>query len=144
MSERRYFVGVAAAEHVARGVEGGFCMFAHGSGKAAARLGTGDVFAYYAPRQKLIGGEAVRAFVAIGEVLEGPADEVAMGEESGVRRPARYATARPADVYPLLDRFSFVKNRTHWGMYFRGSLFGIGRDDMALIAQAMGAQDLHI
>ena len=144
MSDRRHFVGVAAAEHVARGVDGGFCMFAHGSASAAARLNPGDIFACYAPRRKLVGGEPVRAFVAIGEVLDGPMEATVMDGGSGTGRHALYATAMPADVYPLLDRFSFVKNRTHWSMYFRGSLFSVDRDDMALIAQAMGTKDLDI
>jgi hypothetical protein len=46
--------------------------------------------------------------------------------------------AKPADIYPLLDVFSFVTNRQHWGMYFRKSLFKIDSRDFSLIAAAMG------
>ena len=38
----------------------------------------------------------------------------------------------------MLDKFSFVTNRRHWGMYFRKSLFKVEENDFALVADAMG------
>ena len=70
---RRYWIGVAAKDHVAIGMRDGFCMFAHGKHSAAKRLSAGDRFAYYAPMTGMGEGDVVRAFVAIGEVLEGVA-----------------------------------------------------------------------
>jgi hypothetical protein len=46
--------------------------------------------------------------------------------------------AKQADVYPLLDQLSFIKDRQHWGLFFHRSIFSVPRDDFALIAEAMG------
>ncbi len=57
---------------------------------------------------------------------------------TGWYRKIRWLDGARADIYPLLDRFSFVTDRSHWGMYFRKSLFKVERADFALIAEAMG------
>lgn len=140
MSEERCWVGVAARDHVEIGVRGGFCMFAHGKGSAAKRLAPGDVFAYYAPMTGMGTGEPVRAFVAIGEVLDAPPEEHAMAPGmTGWRRAARYFPCRPADIYLLLPQLSFIRNPTHWGMAFRRSLFEVSAQDFETIAAAMNA-----
>jgi hypothetical protein len=120
-----HWIGVAAGKHVAIGVKDGFAMFAHGRHEAAKRVQPGDWVAYYSPRDGMNEGAELRAFTAIGQALPGDAAEW-------------WLDARPADIYPLLDKFSFVKDRQHWGMYFRKSLFKIDGGDFALIAAAMG------
>jgi hypothetical protein len=55
----------------------------------------------------------------------------------------RWLDAKRADIYPLLDRFAFVKDRSHWGMYFRKSLFKVDESDFALIADAMGVGKIY-
>ena len=77
--ETRYWIGVAAKAHVERGVAGAFCMFSHGRHDAVKRVRPGDWIAYYAPRTELEGGDAVRAFTAIGCVAEGEPYEAEMG-----------------------------------------------------------------
>lgn len=140
MTARAYWIGVAAKDHVDKGVAGGFCMFAHGKHSAVKRLNPGDCFCYYAPMTALGTGDVVRAFVAIGELLDQPPEEHAMAPGmTGWRRPAHYFRAHAADIYPLLPQLSFVTDRSHWGMYFRKSLFKIERDDFVHIAHAMGA-----
>ncbi len=135
------WIGVAAAEHVSIAVRDGFAMFAHGRHEAAKRVKPGDSVAYYSPRERLNGGAEVRAFTAIGRALDGEVLERQMAEHmTGWSRPMRWFDSRPADIYPLLDRFSFVKNRSHWGMYFRKSLFSIQETDFTLIAEAMGVK----
>ena len=136
------WIGVMAAEHAARAVEGGFAMFAHGKHEAAKRVGTGDWVAIYAPREQINAGEAVRAFVALGQAVNGDLTERLMAPGvTGWQRPMIWLDVGRADVYPLLDRFSFVVDRSHWGMYFRKSLFKISDADFALIAAAMGVGD---
>lgn len=145
MSEPVFWIGVVAGDHVAKGVAGGFCMFSHGEEKAAARLSPGDGFAYYSPMSGMKQGETLRSFTAIGIVEDGPLTSRSMGrledggEAVGMARPARYLDAQPASIYPLLDDLSFVKNASHWGMYFRKSLFGISRPDFLIVAAAMKA-----
>ncbi len=138
-----FWIGVAAARHVRVAVADGFAMFAHGRHAAASRTLPGDWVAYYSPREELNAGEQVRAFTAIGRILPGDPEQRRMGAagDLGWQRKARWLEGRPADVYPLLDRLAFVRDRSHWGMYFRKSLFSIARADFALIAAAMGVGD---
>ena len=135
----RCWIGIAAAEHVAIAVASGFAMFSHGRRSAIDKVAPGDWAAYYSPRQGMDDGAEVRAFTAIGRVLQGePVERNMTSEHTGWSRPVRWLEAAPADIYPLLDRFSFVKNRSHWGMYFRKSLFEVEPSDFGLIAGAMG------
>ncbi len=135
-----HWIGVAAAEHVRRGVQEGFAMFAHGRHSAAEKVQPGDRVTYYSPREGLNAGAEVRAFTAIGVVADAPVRERAMfhGLTGAARSVDWIKEARPADVYSLLERFSFVVDRAHWGMYFRRSLFRIAPADFAHIADAMG------
>jgi hypothetical protein len=135
----RFWIGVAAQAHVARGVRGGFCMFAHGKHDAVKRVRPGDWVAYYSPRTEMNGGEEVRAFTAVGRVKAGEPYQVAMAADRlGWRRDVDYLKARQANIYPLLEQLSFIKDRAHWGMVFRRGLFEAPRADFALIAEAMG------
>lgn len=139
-----YWIGVVASAHVAIGRADGIVMFAHGDHSAAKRVQPGDWFAYYSPTQTLGGKDAVRRFTAIGVIEPGEPEQVLMAPEAtGWRRRARYLEAQDADIYLLLPQLSFVTNPSHWGMYFRKSLFGIGREDFLRIATAMGVGD-HI
>ncbi len=136
-----HWIGIVSADHVRTAVDGGFAMFAHGRHSAAQRVKPGDRVAYYSPRERMGEGEEVRAFTALGLVLEGePAERQMVPGATGWYRRMRWLDCKPADVYPLLDRFSFVKDRQHWGMYFRKSLFAVSEHDFALIAEAMGVQ----
>lgn len=139
----RCWIGVAAARHVRIAVESRFAMFAHGRHSAALRTQPGDWVAYYSPREGMNEGAEVRAFTAIGRILPGEPREQQMtaAGDMGWQRNAEWLRAESADVYPLLDRFSFVRDRGHWGMYFRKSLFSIEPVDFALVAAAMGVGD---
>jgi hypothetical protein len=133
------WIGVAAATHVAIGVREGFAMFAHGKHTAAKRVQPGDWVTYYSPREGMNEGAEVRAFTAIGEAIPGDlAERLMVPGVTGWHRPMRWLDAKRADIYPLLDRLSFVKDRQHWGMYFRKSLFEVAEGDFAQIADATG------
>ena len=135
----QYWIGVAAGNHVAIGVKDGFAMFAHGRHEAARRVQPGDWVAYYSPREGMNEGAELRAFTAIGQALPGDAAERQMlPGVTGWYRRMQWLDATPADIYPLLDKLSFVKDRQHWGVYFRKSLFKVDGGDFALIADAMG------
>jgi len=134
-----YWIGVAASNHVAIARRDGFAMFAHGSHAAAKRLSPGDWVAYYSPREGISDGAEVRAFTAIGIVLPGEATERLMVPSvTGWSCPMQWLDSRDAGIYPLLDAFSFIGDRRHWGMYFRKSLFTVSEPDFRLIADAMG------
>jgi hypothetical protein len=136
----RHWIAVVPKAHVDRAVAGGFAMFAHGRHAAVTRVRPGDWLAYYSARTLLEGGDKVRAFTAIGRIAAREPYEAEMsGGQPGWRRNIAYEEkAKQADVYPLLDDLSFIKDRQHWGLFFHRSLFSVAREDFALIAQAMG------
>jgi hypothetical protein len=47
--------------------------------------------------------------------------------------------AEEAPIQPLLDRFEFIDDRSHWGAKFRFGLLEVSAHDMRLIAEAMHA-----
>jgi hypothetical protein len=142
MGTPTYWIGVAARAHVMVGVEQGFVMFAHGKHSAVKQVQPGDWFAYYSPTQTLGAADKVRRFTAIGQVLPGePAVMQMTPDATGWRRAARFLDAQEADIYLLLPQLSFVTDPSHWGMYFRKSLFKVGAADFALIAEAMTVKD---
>ena len=136
----RYWIAVVPKVGVERCLAGGFAMFAHGRHDAVKRTKAGEWLAYYSPRTLLKGGDEMRAFTAIGKFTERePYEAEMMPGRVGWRRDIAFEKgAREADVYPLLDALSFIKDRTHWGLFFHRSLFSVQRDDFALIAAAMG------
>ena len=136
----RYWIAVIPKSRVELAVAGAFAMFAHGRHDAVKRTSSGEWLAYYSPRMTLNAGEEVRAFTAIGRFTEREPYEAEMSAgRVGWRRDIDWQRqAHDADVYPLLDELSFIKDRTHWGLFFHRSLFSVSRDDFALIAKAMG------
>jgi hypothetical protein len=135
----RFWIGIASRDHVERGVVGGFCMFSHGRHEAVKRVAADDWIAYYSPRSEMQGGEAVRAFTAIGRIRQGEPYQALMAPgRNGWRRDVDYCGARPAGIVPLITELSFIKDPAHWGMAFRRGLFQVPRTDFMKIARAMG------
>jgi hypothetical protein len=136
----RYWIAVIPKSRVELAVAGNFAMFAHGRHDAVKRTSAGEWLAYYSPRTTLNAGEEVRAFTAIGRFTDREPYEAEMsaGRVGWRRDIAWQKRTHDADVYPLLDELSFIKDRTHWGLFFHRSLFSVPRDDFALIAKAMG------
>jgi hypothetical protein len=142
----RYWIGVASADHVARGVEGGFCQLSHGKAAPVRRLSPGDWIVYYSPRTSLRGGEPVQAFTAIGRIRPGEPYAFDMGGGFvPVRRDVAFVPSRRAPVRPLVDRLSFIRNKRSWGQAFRRGVVAIDRKDFEIIAAAMGVapDDAH-
>lgn len=142
VAEPKYWIGVASRAHVRSGVAGGFCQLGHGKHEPVKRLKPGDLIAYYSPRETLQDGPPVQAFTAVGEVKEG---EPYLAEMSptfqAYRRDVAWWDAEEAPIAPLLGRLSFIKDTTKWGYPFRRGSFTVPREDFAVIAGAMGAQD---
>lgn len=141
MSGRRHWIGVAAANHVARGRTGGFMQVNHGKLAPLKRISGGDVITYYAPVSVFGGKEALRAFVAIGVVKDGAPyqGEMASGFQP-FRRDVTWLDGEPAPIAPLLDELSFTRGNKSWGYKFRFGLFEIAETDMQIIASAMSAR----
>lgn len=138
--ETRYWIAVVPKAGVDRCIPGGFAMFDHGQHIAMKRTNASDWLAYYSPRTVLKGGDEVRAFTAIGRFTDREPYEVEIGDgRIAWRRDIKFEKhAHQANVYPLLEQLSFIRDREHWGLFFHRSLFSVSRDDFALITKAMG------
>jgi hypothetical protein len=139
MSEQRYWIGVVAQDHVAAAVAHGFVQLGHGNPKPLERMQPGDGFTFYSPRLSYPAGRPLQAFTAIGRIADGAVYATNAGDEGPMyRRDAAYFDAMPAPIKPLLERLTFIQNKTHWGAAFRFGLRRVPRDDFATIAAAMG------
>ncbi|MEM5477054.1 EVE domain-containing protein [Pacificibacter sp. AS14] len=136
-SPRRYWIGVAAGRHVARGRAEGFAQLGHGKHAPIKRLNLGDLISYYAPREGMGEGATLQAFTAIGVVTS----EVYQVEQAlgfwPYRRDVTYFKANSAPIRPMLQDLGFIEDIRHWGMPFRRGSFAISAADFNLIARAM-------
>jgi hypothetical protein len=139
MSERRYWIGVVAQDHVEAAVAHGFVQLNYGKVGPLERMQPGDGVAFYSPRATYPDGAPLQAFTAIGRVGDGPIFEAeAIDPAPAFRRSARYFEATPVPIKPLLERLSFIRNKEHWGAAFRFGVVRVPREDFAAIAAAMG------
>jgi EVE domain len=142
---RKFWIGIAAANHVGRGVAGGFCQVNHGKKSPLMRMNAGDVICYYSPVKEFGGKDTLQAFTAIGLIKPG---EPYQGDMGGgflpFRRDVVWLASQHAPIKPLLETLSFTKGKVSWGYQFRFGLFEIPGEDMQLIAKAMGVGDLNL
>src|SRR5260370_31139404 len=95
------WLGVVSRAHVRTGVAGGFAQLCHGKAQPLRRMRRGDWLVYYSPTIEM-GGAALRAFTAVGQV-EGP--EVYQYDMGGgfvpYRRGLPYSVARELAIDTL-------------------------------------------
>ncbi len=133
-----HWIGVASANHVARGLEGGFMQLCHGKCAPLRRMKPGDGVVYYSPVAVFGGREPCRMFTAIGRLREGDAYSFDLGGGFvPFRRDVAWFAARPAQILPLLEVLDLTRGKTNWGAPFRFGLVKIGAADFARIAEAM-------
>jgi len=139
MTARRSWIGVAAANHIARGLDGGFMQVSHGKEAPLGRLQPGDLIAYYSPVHEFGGKDSLKAFTALGMVRPGQPYQGEMGGGfKPFRRDVKWLETKRAPIAPLLAELSFTRGQTNWGYKFRLGLFEIPGRDMMLISDAMG------
>lgn len=136
--KQRYWIGVASREHVRLGVRGGFAQFSHGKLGPAKRLSKGDWVIYYSGKEKYGEPKLLQKFTAIGQVVDREPMQVEQFRGfKPFRRKIKYQKAREADIRPLVERLSFIKNKSRWGMAFRFGFLEISESDFALIVKRM-------
>ncbi|ATN35541.1 hypothetical protein ACO34A_17190 [Rhizobium sp. ACO-34A] len=129
---------VASADHVAGGVAGGFVQACHGKDAPLRRIQPGETVITYS--SSAIFGQAVplKAFTAIGTLLEKPPYRVEMMEGfHPSRRDVEWHASQPAPIRPLLDRLELTREKRNWGYVFRFGILRITEEDAAIIASAM-------
>jgi hypothetical protein len=135
---RRFWIGVASRDHVDLAVKGGFVQLNHGKPTAVRRLKAGDGVIMYSPRTAYPDGEQLQAFTAIGSVVTG---DVYQDEVTAAFKPHRvdchFVLSKETPIGPLVERLSFIKNKSHWGAAFRFGHVEVPASDFALIAERM-------
>ena len=134
------WIGVASADHVARGRAGGFMQVSHGKKAPLARIQPGDTVIYYSPTTELGGGEKLQSFTAAGIVRPG---EPYVGDMDGFtpfRRDVDWLETQHAPIGPLLDRLELTRGKTNWGYGFHFGLVRISDQDRDVVLAAMGPQ----
>ncbi|WP_293760867.1 EVE domain-containing protein [uncultured Aquitalea sp.] len=141
---RRYWIGVASRDHVARGLAGGFAQLCHGKASPLRRMRPGDGLIYYSPREKFAEAAPCQRFTAIGLVLPGEAYQANMGNDFHPwRRDICFIPAQEADIRPLLTSLACIPDPRRWGQAFRFGFLSVSSADFQLIAHAMQANPLN-
>ena len=137
---RNYWIGVVSRSHVMIGVKDGFVQLNHGKKAPVQRLKAGDMLAMYSPRESYPDGPVLQAFTAIGTIKSGDVYQVEMSPEfKPYRVDVRFFSCNDAPIKPLIERLSFIRNKTHWGAAFRFGYIKVPEQDFAHIANAMNA-----
>lgn len=135
----RYWITVAVAAHVRRGLAGGFIQVCHGKQGALSRMQPGDGVVCYSPREAMDSGPALQAFTGLGHVLPG---EIYQVEMAPLFYPYRRNMAWRSDVgavsiRPLLPELSITAGRPAWGQVFRYGLVALPEADFQRIEAVM-------
>jgi len=67
----QHWIAVASADHVRRGLKGGFMQVSHGKLAPLKKIAPGDRVAYYSPTEIYGNKDQFQSFTAIGTVREG-------------------------------------------------------------------------
>ena len=138
MPSRSFWIGVVSRSHVQLGVKGGFIQLNHGKKAPLQRLRAGDGLAMYSPRSAYPDGELLQHFTAIGRVGTGEIYQVRMSADfKPYRIDVEFLKYREAPIRPLIERLSFIKNKTHWGAAFRFGLVKVPQQDFERLAANM-------
>jgi len=139
-----HWIAVAAAEHVRRGLSGGFMQVCHGKGAPLRRIKPGDHVVYYSPTARFGGLDRLQAFTAIGTVREREPYRADMGNGlQPFRRDVDWLEAQEAPIRPLLDRLHLTAGQRNWGYQLRFGLLGVEAHDFEIIASAMSAHAVN-
>ena len=138
----RYWINVISANHVKKGIEGGFTQYGHGKRTALERLSTGDIMIFYSPRETVTrNSPLVQRFTAHAMVKESPVYQVEVSDKFKPWRKdmdfTQESKFKAVDIRPLIGKLNFIKDKKHWGMAFRRGLFEITESDYNVIAKAM-------
>lgn len=138
---RKYWIVVAAAEHVRRGLAGGFVQACHGKAAPLKRMKPGDGIVCYSPTATFRGADRLRAFTALGSVREREPYIAEMGQGfRPARRDIAWTAAGAAPIGPLLDALQLTAGRRNWAYPFRFGVVEISEQDFRLIAAAMATK----
>lgn len=137
----RNWLAVASAEHVARGIAGGFMQVCHGKNAPLRRLAAGDRVAYYSPGPVMGGPASLKCITAYGVVADDELEQVEMFPGFRPwRRRVRWISGRRVPVGQLRADPRFALAGEGWGAKLRYGLLALDPASMDMIAAAMERQ----
>jgi hypothetical protein len=136
MTEPRFWIAVAAQDHVDAAVAGAYIEVNYGKAGPLERMRPGDGVAWYAPRTRHPDGVVLQAFIALGRIPDAPIYQ-RPDLHQPFRRSAQWFPVVPAPIRPLLAELGFIRNKASWGAAFRYGFLRVPRDDFARIAHAL-------
>lgn len=132
------WINTISAQHVARGVAGGFTQADHGMPDRLKRLARGDWVAFYSPKTDYPEGEPLRMFTALGQIVDDEPYQVELSEDAKpYRRRVEFVECTPVPIRPLIEQLDFIEDKQHWGFRFRFGLFRINSHDFEVIRTAL-------
>jgi len=139
--EAKYWIIVASKNHVMRGVKEGICQANHGKAGPLRRMKRGDGVVFYSPKETFEGNVKCRKFTALGLIQDDEVFQITMTKDfMPFRRRVDFYKSNDADIEPLLNSLSFIKNKKAWGFVLRFGFIEIPSADFARIAEAMGVR----
>jgi hypothetical protein len=137
---QRAWLGVVSADHTQRAVQGGFIQLNHGKRYGVARLRQGDGFAIYSPTERYLEKRPLRAFTALGVVLdEAPyqAEPMSMGDRGTVQPWRRRIEFLPVRRTALHDLDLELTRAPNWGYQLRRGLVPLDPADFEKLQETM-------
>ncbi len=142
MDERQYWIGVIARDQVELAKKAGVAQLGHGGKDPLNKMQAGDGFIFYSPKDHFPGGKPVQMFTGIGKVKTGQVlkDEEAGPDDYPYRIEVDLILSKEIPIRPLIEKLSFIEDKTHWGFPFRIGYVHIPEQDFRTIAGAMGVK----
>lgn len=135
----KYWIIVASCDHVQRGVAGGFAQACHGKAAPLRRMKKGDGVIFYSPKEKF--GENKPCQASCHSIAVRKDDEVFQVEVEKDSNPSRrrieFFKSQQAPAKSLVDRLTFIKDKTRWGGAFRYGFLEIPEQDFQTIKSVM-------
>lgn len=137
----KYWINTAAREHVQKGMAGGYTQANHGSDRILSKVHKGDVVFFYSPKDGYPDGEPYQKFTACGLIVDDEVYQVTITETfMPFRRRMKFVPMKEAEIKPMIEELSFIKDPKHWGFPFMRGMFEIPKADFDRIAVATGVK----
>ena len=134
----KYWIVVASKDHAEKGKSLGIIQSNHGKAAPMKRLKPGDMIVFYSPKLHFQGKEPYQKFIAIARVKEGEVYQGNMGDGFfPYRRDVQFLPCEEADIQPLIEKMTFIRNKKSWGFVFRFGFFEIPKADFETISKEM-------
>jgi len=143
-AQARFWIAVAAADHVRLGRSQGFMQVCHGKRGPLARISAGDGVVYYSPTEQFGASGKYRRFTALGFVRpQSPYQVDGGGGFTPFRRDVDWLPIHETPIEPLLEALAFSAGKRNWGYVLRFGLFEIAPVDFDVLRSRMVANSPH-